>query len=558
MENQLQRLFAIAIKRSGESVTRIICSDKMASCDKLNFFKEGLEHHHYILLLGQTGSGKTTLLNLIINFFFLNGQISGLDEIQEYVPHSARLKSDTKECTQYNLSKYVPSLNCTIIDTPGLSDTGGKENDNSNKNKIVCMLKELPHINCIFVVLNGSVTRLSSGFEKALWDITDFLPKRVYHNMVVIFTHQKLIDVNESLKEEIQKIVFPTENGHFGVNNKFGPLIETRRANKTYPQKEVEGFEHSFKTLTEVFSTIIKFDQIPASEMIELSTLSEEFESKLIEYRKLVLKKEQTEIRVQQLEEWMRKNQTKQDACIARLPHIKTAIVSTADYNTMCLAEGCLSSCHTPCLYTGMFRRNVRNCVVFRDGNCSVCAHPPSQHLSIKCKYEKRDNEASRQFENDIEDLRAEREIFSEELSGEGRSHIDKACYALRIRILMITAKLQTLTLKYSSKSVITENKRRKLSINEADFHKDSLFSEFESILRTKEIDLFHQEEWARTILEIKETEEVTIELLKDKKLQALKNNPDNSHFKMNVEIAQEILLTMPTGELSPENESQV
>ena len=537
----------------------------MASSNRLDIFSS--EHPYYILLLGQTGSGKTTLINLIINFLVNNGEIKSLEKVKEYVPHSECLKSDTKECTQYDISKWVPHLNYTIIDTPGFKDSQGTDVDQRNKLKITNMLKILPHINCIFVVVAGSLTRLDSNFIGALRDIKDFLPKKACRSAVVIFTHHKLSDVKPTLKKEVQAII-PSKHGPFAFNNKYGPLIEMRLTNdkegggtprsddqhvqeklekklekecEKEREKDLEEVAYSFKILTEIFSTIKDFDKIMANELTTLERLRDEFEMNFLRYRYL--------------------------KHIGKV--IPPPIVRTDHNNTVCTAEGCFSTCHTPCLYTGIFKQNVRNCMVFRNGNCSECNHPPSLHFIVKFKYKK-----SVDGVEDVWDLK-DVQYFDEasastekKLPGHRKLSIDEQCSSLQRKILLITAKLQTITMRYSPRSIKSLKEKNGSHSTEDEFYKHSFFLEFESILKKEETEVSVKIEWACIILDI-DKENVNPATLEETKEQARKDNQENTHFVESIELAHTILQkhypfkaeqNIPTtvGEMSPETESTI
>ena len=535
----------------------------MASSNRLDFVSS--EHPYYILLLGQTGSGKTTLINLIINFLVNNGEIKSLEKVKEYVPHSECLKSDTKECTQYDISKWVPHLNYTIIDTPGFKDSQGTDVDQRNKLKIANMLKILPHINCIFVVVAGSLTRLDSNFIDALRDINDFLPKKACRSTVVIFTHHKLNDVKLSLKDEVQAI-FHTKYGPFAFNNKYGPLIEMRHTNckegggtprlddqhvqielekklenelEKEREKDLEELAYSFKILTEIFSAIKDCDKIMANELTELERLTEEFEMNFLKYRYL-----------KQIDKV-----------------ISSHKVYTDHHNTVCTAEGCFSTCHTPCLYTGIFKQNVRNCMVFRNGNCSECNHPPSLHLITKYMYKKREDGVEEVWDLIGVQYFDETSANTEEKLPEHRQlSTDQQCSLLQSKILLITAKLQTITMRYSPRSLKSLKEKIGSHTTEDEFYKHSFFLEFESILKKEETDVSVKIEWACIILDINE-ENVNPATLEETKKQAIKDNQGNTHFVESIELAHTILqkhypfkaepyIPITPGELSPETES--
>lgn len=90
--------------------------------------------------------------------------------------------STSHDCLQ------VPQI--TVLDTPGLADTRGFQNDELHKASIAKEIKE--NIECIHAVLilaNGTVPRLTVSTEYALRTLSTIFPKSLVDNIAFVFTN---------------------------------------------------------------------------------------------------------------------------------------------------------------------------------------------------------------------------------------------------------------------------------------------------------------------------------------------------------------------------------
>uniref|UniRef100_A0A1X7UI58 AIG1-type G domain-containing protein n=1 Tax=Amphimedon queenslandica TaxID=400682 RepID=A0A1X7UI58_AMPQE len=150
---------------------------------------------HTILLIGETGSGKTSFLNLLCNYGIV--QELGIDVgVQHFHPfNEIKLENATSDKMQSKTSdalKYTVSLgdtNLEIIDTPGLGDSRGIEQDINRLEMIIQCLKNEESIHCVCLVINGRATRISATLNYALSELTSILPKSSINNITVVFTN---------------------------------------------------------------------------------------------------------------------------------------------------------------------------------------------------------------------------------------------------------------------------------------------------------------------------------------------------------------------------------
>ena len=125
------------------------------------------------VLFGETGHGKSTLGNAVLG--------------KELFKANDSLQSVTKEI--YGCNGEGRSQDIYIIDTPGINDSEGK--DNEYLKKMAIYLKKRNDIKGIVVVLNFSLkTSIQSSAEKSFKTIFKiFKSKLIYNHIIVAFTH---------------------------------------------------------------------------------------------------------------------------------------------------------------------------------------------------------------------------------------------------------------------------------------------------------------------------------------------------------------------------------
>ncbi len=105
-----------------------------------------------VLVIGETGSGKSTFINYLTNYF-RGGSLQNVKvaipskfrpTITEQFSHCENNLRDTTQSKTDMCNQYIFVDNASpaqrqylFLDTPGLSDTRGAEQDNINMNKII-------------------------------------------------------------------------------------------------------------------------------------------------------------------------------------------------------------------------------------------------------------------------------------------------------------------------------------------------------------------------------------------------------------------------------------
>lgn len=163
-----------------------------------------------ILLIGESGAGKSSLLVLIANFLAGNDVDHYKFTIVEHYAiaqggpnnesrtHSARLyelRSKNGEVVSpgvfvnvLRLCNPLPKLR--IIDTPGLTDTRGRQHDGLDAESITAQIREhIDSITAVLVVANGTIPGVSVGTTDALSSLSVLLPNIPANKIALVLTN---------------------------------------------------------------------------------------------------------------------------------------------------------------------------------------------------------------------------------------------------------------------------------------------------------------------------------------------------------------------------------
>ncbi|PKC61493.1 hypothetical protein RhiirA1_524304 [Rhizophagus irregularis] len=158
-----------------------------------------------ILLLGGTGTGKSTIINMMANYF-LGGTIENpkvviptkffkvTENAYERNNSEAKIgdvtKSQTTNCCNYTFKHSGNSFyDFIFIDTPGMSDTNGIEQDDKNIQEIINAAINVGSLTAIVIVASGTEARVTPTIMNTIIRLLNNLPDEiVYNNLLLILT----------------------------------------------------------------------------------------------------------------------------------------------------------------------------------------------------------------------------------------------------------------------------------------------------------------------------------------------------------------------------------
>jgi GTPase SAR1 family protein len=173
-----------------------------------------------ILILGETGVGKSTFINAFINYLTYDTLDEALktpnlnwvipcsfaiqlpdQETNAFIQRKIVVGSDadehggvkgqsaTQKATAYSI--YIQDQLVRLIDTPGMGDTRGPEQDRKNMSDVLSVLRSYDNIHGIIILLKPNNPRLNFMFRFVIQELLGQLHRSAARNMVYAFTNTR-------------------------------------------------------------------------------------------------------------------------------------------------------------------------------------------------------------------------------------------------------------------------------------------------------------------------------------------------------------------------------
>lgn len=169
-----------------------------------------------ILIIGATGAGKSTFINAFVNYLLYDTLQDALDaekltsaipgsfymahptianekiEVKWGEPNAAESLSGEGQSATQSCVIYAININgklLRLVDTPGLGDTRGLDQDYKNVADIMRTLESLETLSSILFVIKNNDSRLTTSFDFVLSELMMHLHKDTAKNIMFGFTY---------------------------------------------------------------------------------------------------------------------------------------------------------------------------------------------------------------------------------------------------------------------------------------------------------------------------------------------------------------------------------
>lgn len=449
-----------------------------------------------ILLLGPTGVGKTTFINALANYMMSDTLDEAVeDEMQVVIPASfsfsdpetfdeipIRLgqeskyelfgekgESNTQQCRSFVFP--IGQRILRLIDTPGIGDTRGLEQDTKNFQEILNYIAQYEHLNGICILLKPTEERLTVLFRFCINELLRHLHVDAKENLIFLFTNsrptfftpgntRRLVEVILKKHRDDYNVFIPfSRTNTFLFDNESFRYLAIRKQNIQLNEDQTESYmkswDHSVKEYTRLMEYLVTRPLHAVRDTLSLNEaeqLIRKLPRPIAETAKLI------EENIQLANDFKKKVEENPELAFEGIPQNDVQIIELAHPRTVCVGERCcrviedgsemkieyLSICHDECYLKGveqetLYDQKLEECTAMNpeDGRCSkrrsfffvrisnclgfclVCDCHWLQHKHITYEYrtnrthtksttERKQRLSSRDIDRRVDDLRKE------------------------------------------------------------------------------------------------------------------------------------------------------
>ncbi|GJQ71632.1 hypothetical protein Trydic_g11331 [Trypoxylus dichotomus] len=402
-----------------------------------------------ILLLGETGVGKSTFINAFANYLeYDEFDRAEKDDVRCLIPtkftvtnqnfeekiveigkdnneNNTMTESATLEARSYVFPIQKRGIHrIRLIDTPGIGDTRGIEQDNENMENILSYISHIENLHAICFLLKPNNTRLTVMFHYCIKQLLSRLDKSASKNIIFLFTNTRssfyqpgdtttaLKTILKDIKEKppFAHIKFQKDNVFCLDNESFRYLVAIK-SNIELGNKEsfVDSWNHSVKECWRMLDYVTGKGSSKITPHKVKDTVS------VNEARRVILQLSQpladiAELINDNIKTLNRHNQTIQrdNLSIADLkknlfvPVINLRTKELSQPTTVCTAKDCIEiymvnkikkyhykqRCHDPCYLQNVPREHIGSpelvkCWAMMNNKCKICKCDFSTHMHI-------------------------------------------------------------------------------------------------------------------------------------------------------------------------------
>lgn len=270
----------------------------------------------HAVVIGETGSGKTSLLNLIANLRKI-AQMNEKEDLTLKMVRHLHIQAKTDQNANQGQSQTdkafahkIPDLgfNLVLIDTPGFGDTRGVDKDIAHVKNIEKAVESCDSINCILLVINGAVARMTPQLRYVLAQVTALMPQSILDQITVVLTNVvDPLDLNFDMTQLIEFFGKPVPPNHvIMINNPYAKLSKVLNAEEGIQRAALKrikaGFKETYTEIVELFQEIVKFPPIGTHKFQEVYKARQDIEMSITKLQTELAAIAEKKNRIQQLE----------------------------------------------------------------------------------------------------------------------------------------------------------------------------------------------------------------------------------------------------------------
>ena len=324
-------------------------------------------------------------------------------------------KSQTRECNSYIFQKAGDQYKFTIIDTPGIGDTDGPDQDSENLDMIAAAARRVRGgLNAIFIIANGRQPRWAVAEATVFGRLKGFLPDAFKNNIILVVTQCATADVSQfPLKMFLDCTKITTRSVFYMDNSAFAPKRmddDDPDAKKVALASRQTHWDLSMKQLVKIVNLVSSMMQVDASDFEKMRLLRFDIKQKLnkskLDIMELLKIQEQVDTADAMSKQYgLSATQFSNYTQTHQVEHVEQ--VPAPYHSTLC--SSCNHVCHNQCGLNEITSKGdnaFKNCMAFSSkDNCTYCPSKCSYtvHFHGHFTYQK----TSKSVEKVLEDIKA-------------------------------------------------------------------------------------------------------------------------------------------------------
>ena len=359
-----------------------------------------------ILLLGSTGVGKTTFINALANYLINDTlQEAEKDEIHVLIPASFTFNNPETfddipirlgESNEYELAHDDGQSNTQrcrsfvfpvgdrilrLIDTPGIGDTRGFNQDVANFQEILNYIAQYQHLNGICILLKPTEQRLNILFRFCINELLRHLHVDAKDNLIFLFTNARSTFFSPGQTKRLLDVMFEEHRQNRGVqipfsrtntflfDNESFRYLAIRRHNITLDEDQTRSYtkswNHSVGEYTRMMDYLVTRPLHPVKHTLSLNEaekLVRKLPRPIAETARLI------EENIQLAHDYKKKVQENPDLALEGIPQNFITVIKLKHPRTVCMGDKCcrtiedasgtrieyISICHDECYLKGV------------------------------------------------------------------------------------------------------------------------------------------------------------------------------------------------------------